>query len=107
MTADIDADWSTVGDQLALLEALFRRLSERARGLFYDPTYGTLVKDFLSAAISEDRMIALMTVECRKEDDVNDVFIEVLPNGDFDLRVDSSFGEFSFTLAQKDLANGA
>ncbi len=102
MTNDIDADWSTVGDQRALLEACFRRLKQTAGGLFYDQSYGTNVGDFQSAAITIDRIIALMIIECRKEDAVNDVEIDILPNGDFNVRIDSDFGEFSFMLAQQE-----
>jgi hypothetical protein len=103
MTDDIDADWSQVSsEQLALLEALYRRLVERARGLFYELTYGLGVRDFLSASLAQDRIIARVTTECRKEDDVSDVFVTLDSTGTLDVRVDSVFGEFSFTLAQQE-----
>lgn len=102
MTDDIDADWSQVNSQQqALLEALYRRLLERPRGLFYEAVYGLGVQDFLSAAVTEARVIALITIECRKEDAVKDVTVEITPTGDYEIQVDSDFGEFSLTLQQE------
>jgi hypothetical protein len=104
-TDDIDARLSNVDERTALLQALYRRLRQRTRGLFYDLTYGENIEDYLSAGIDDPSRYAIRIAnECRKEDKVNEVSVIANRVSDeewsFIVEVDSQFGTFEFTIPE-------
>lgn len=75
---DLDANWSFLEnspttpnvESLALAQAIARRLTTPRGGLFYDPNYGTDLRDFIGSSITVPTAISLIETECLKDERV-------------------------------------
>lgn len=67
-TLDLESDLATVDGEPALLEAIARRLS--ARGLFYDPSYGIDLVQYIGSAVPLDVITQAAELECLRDERV-------------------------------------
>ncbi len=91
-----------VDEVTALIQAVARRYITPRGGLFYDPSYGLDLRQFISGTFSPAQMEALIAAEARKEERVTDCTATVTVAGDVfsvEIRCTASTGAtFDFTL---------
>lgn len=87
----------------SLIQAVARRYITPRGGLFYDPSYGLDLRQFISSSFSPAQMEALIAAEARKEERVTDCVATVTVSGDtfeVEIRCTASLGgTFDFTLS--------
>jgi phage baseplate assembly protein W len=75
-TSGLDPNFTLVSGTRVVCEALFRRLTTPRGELFYAPSYGKDVREFLNGRVDQRRLDAArasIEAECRKDDRVDTV----------------------------------
>lgn len=110
--AGLDPNFTLTSGAACVAQAIARRLTTPRGGLFYDPNYGTDVREILAAKIDRRRLEdwrARIETEVRKDDRVASVSASLvyLPaTGILTIRIDGTLGTgpFTLTLAVTDLS---
>ncbi len=106
-TLDLDPAFRTVRGNVALGQALFRRLVTPSGGILFDETYGLGIQRYINASTAADsrsltRLASACEAECRQDERVLDVEARASVDGDnivIELRVTPATGaDFSLTL---------
>lgn len=98
---DLDRFFRVMGGPRVIAEALLRRLSTPAGGLFYDPDYGYDVRQLLNAPLSTAdlaRARIAIVAECQKDQRVDSCEAEVALSGSslrLTLSITTASGPFS------------
>jgi phage baseplate assembly protein W len=93
-------------ERLGLLQALVRRLDTSRGALFYDPSYGSDLKQYLASAVRPQIVEQVTEAECLKDERVRDCAASaVLTDGTLTVRVNvtDAEGPFEFTLTVGEL----
>lgn len=100
---DLSPDLRTVNGREALIEALARRLTTPRGGLWYDPSYGHDVRQYVNAPDPQPGLIeSQVSAECLKDERVLDAEVTVLSLGeDLRISVEITDGRGPFTLTLK------
>jgi phage baseplate assembly protein W len=67
-------------ERLAFIQAIQRRLSTPRGALFYDPSYGLDLRNFLSDNLSPKVMQGIIAAEIRKDERVENAEVSVTPD---------------------------
>jgi hypothetical protein len=95
---DLSPDLRTVHGREALIEALARRLTTPRGGLWYDPSYGHDVRQYVNAPSLVESQVS---AECLKDERVLDAEVTVLSVGEelrISVEITDARGPFTLTL---------
>ena len=102
-TDDLDPNWGVVSGTTCLGQALYRRLTTKRGALWYDPNYGTDIRQYLNSSTPINVIGQAVENECRKDERVEDVeaFVETDAAGEtytIAVRVTAADAPFSLTI---------
>jgi phage baseplate assembly protein W len=99
---DLSPDLRTVHGREALIEALARRLTTPRGGLWYDPSYGHDVRQYVNAPSPQPGLVeSQVSAECLKDERVLDAEVTVLSVGEelrISVEITDARGPFTLTL---------
>lgn len=102
---DLSTDLRVIHGREALLHAIARRLTTPRGALFYDPSYGHDVRQYVNAPAQRAGLIeSQVSLECLKDERVLDAEVDVETTDEFGeglilrLTITDSLGPFRFTL---------
>jgi hypothetical protein len=104
----LDIDWalSTVDGELALAQAILRRLTTPLGGLEEDPTYGFDIRDLVGSTLSASVIEQRVREQCLAEQEVDRCAVRVTQSTDsilIEIRLRTVNGTASLTLDQSAL----
>ncbi len=107
----LDVDWalSTVDGELALGQAIMRRLTTPLGGLEDDPTYGYDIRDLIGAAVIPSIVEQRVLEQVLAEQEVQRATVQVTQNAEslfIDIRILTITGTASLTIAAASVDGG-
>lgn len=105
---DIDPALRTVSGRLALIQAVYRRLTTPRGALVDWPSYGFDLQSIIGTTLSIVQVTSRVREQCMAEEEVLDVLIDIEQSRDrrtltIDLRITDRDGPFTLTLNVSEL----
>lgn len=98
---DLDPQLSTVSGPMVVVEAVVRRLQTPRGGLWYDPAYGTDLRQYLNGVVPRFRVASDVEEEARKDERVQAARATVTFSGEtmtVVLTLELADGPFALTI---------